>query len=289
MKRTVLVRCLVPRIMLMAALLVAAGSARALPQGAEEGAKPVNDAFRTRAEIYMAHGAADSAVMCADTFMIKTVRSMDTATDARFAAAQRRLRAAGEQSVVAGYHYLILFAIGFLFLVSIAVVVVLRRRRRNGTVLAGQCSEAFSVASQRAARQPGPELPEECRSVSTVLIREQTELLRTNLVVQQLLETAAVPGADRWAAFEREVVRCAPAAVRFVDRCPRPLAEAERRLCLLLLCGFVPTAAARLLDCSPQNVATMRTRLAVKFFGRCMTARDFDRCFLAATVRKCDA
>ena len=315
MKRTVLVRCLVPRIMLMAALLLAAGSARALPQGAEEGAKPVNDAFRTRAEGCMAHGAADSAVMCADTFMIKTVRSMDTATDVRLGttrrhfAGARRSDAADRQPDAPGSIWSCAAVVLCLLLsASGAVVLGLRRYRRNIAALVGQyreVDESLRLICDARSALPGDEHADlrdrmewhidrlcrqkekmGCRLDTGSLVLELTHRLQDTGVIDRLRAGGAASDPGLWAELARQVERHAAGAARLVDHPQQPLKETERRLCHLLLCGFAPQKMARLLNCSPQNVSSMRSRLGLKVFGRDMKAREFDRHFIAAAVGK---
>ena len=329
MKKTSFVRCLVPFVTFLAALLVFAACRRGVPspagetsaggrclralpqgakEGAEEGAKPVNDAFRTRAEGYMAHGAADSAVMCADTFMIKTVRSMDTATDARFAGA-RRSDAADRQPAAPGSAGPCA-AVIFCLLLSVfgAVALGLRRHRRNIAALVGQyreVDESLRLICDARSALPGDEhadlrdrmewhIDRLCRQKEKIgcrldtgrLVLELTHRLQDTGVIGRLRAGGAASDPGLWAELARQVERHAAGAARLVDHPQQPLKETERRLCHLLLCGFAPQEMARLLNCSPQNVSSMRSRLGLKVFGRDMKAREFDRHFIAATVGK---
>ena len=135
-------------------------------------------------------------------------------------------------------------------------------------------------------------MPSESSLEDVGLLREQIRAALDGDTVRRLHEYARtgkkdkVPYSEDWAELARQVERHAAGFRRTVDYGLVPLKDNERRLCHLLLCGFAPSEMARLLNCSPQNVSSMRSRLGLKVFGRDMKAREFDRHFIAATVIK---
>ena len=135
-------------------------------------------------------------------------------------------------------------------------------------------------------------MPSESSLEEVGLLREQIRAALDGDTVRRLHEYARtgkkdkVPYSEDWAELARQVERHAAGFRRTVDYGLVPLKDNERRLCHLLLCGFAPSEMARLLNCSPQNVSSMRSRLGLKVFGRDMKAREFDRHFIAATVIK---
>ena len=135
-------------------------------------------------------------------------------------------------------------------------------------------------------------MPSESSLEDVGLLREQIRAALDGDTVRRLHEYARtgkkdkVPYSEDWAELARQVERHAAGFRRTVDYSLVPLKDNERRLCHLLLCGFAPSEMARLLNCSPQNVSSMRSRLGLKVFGRDMKAREFDRHFIAATVIK---
>lgn len=188
------------------------------------------------------------------------------------------------------------FALAFIlpalmvFIVLFVVIFCYRKRKEKLFCLCGKAEVQDLEDSATEWQRQSESIEMDFKDIDH--LREQIQKALESDVVIRLREYALTdeknkaPRPEDWAELSKSVGLYAAGAKQILISNFPAVNITERRLCYLLLCGFTPMEMSRLLNCSPQNVSSIRSRLGLKIFGRSMKAKDFDRYFIAATVKK---